>query len=101
MKDTKWTASDYHPLTHNCNCFCKQLGKLLGVSVPYWINRASQWAALFAPSVLWAVGWPSGTVNRLGAGLQPHPAPVEVCQCGAVSSSLTFCWQLTFAIPHC
>ena len=49
MRNTRWGPKDYHPLTHNCNCFCKQLAKFLGLSVPYWVNRVGRWATLLAP----------------------------------------------------
>ena len=64
MQDTHWGPTHYHPLSHNCNCFCKQLAKFLGVSVPpYWVNRAGRWAAPLAPKCVVACGvatWDNG-----------------------------------------
>ena len=62
MRDTRWGPTDYHPLSHYCNC--KQLAKFLGVSVPpYWVNRAGRWAAPLAPKCVVACGvatWDNG-----------------------------------------
>ena len=52
MENTNWGADSYHPLTHNCNCLCKQLARFLGLSVPSWVNRAARWAAPFAPLIV-------------------------------------------------
>ena len=47
MENTDWGADSYHPLARNCNCFCKQLARVLGLSVPSWVNRAARWVAPF------------------------------------------------------
>ena len=64
MRQRGWGPTDYHPLSHNCNCFCKQLAKLLGVSSPpYWANRVGRWAAPLAPRCIVACGvamWDNG-----------------------------------------
>ena len=64
MRHKGWGPSDYHPLSHNCNCFCKQLAKFLGVGVPpYWVNRVGRWAAPLVPRVVVVCGvakWDNG-----------------------------------------
>ena len=49
MRDTHWGPTDYHPLSHNCNCFCKQLAKIFG----------GQCAPLLGQQG-WSVGCPLG-----------------------------------------
>ena len=75
MENTKWGAASYHPLKHNCNCFCKQLAKFLGLGVPYWVNRAGRWAAPLAPRCVVQSG-----VATWDNGSSAPPQP-----CGSVS----------------
>ena len=80
MENTHWGADSYHPLAHNCNCFCKQLARFLGLSVPSWVNTAARWAAPFAPLIVVEGG--VATWDGRGAGLHPHPILLEASQCG-------------------
>ena len=64
-----------HPLAHNCNCFCKQLARFLGLSVPPWVNRAARWAAPFAPLLVVEVGVETWNTRRQGRRSSPPPHP--------------------------
>ena len=72
MRKKGWEPTDYHPLSHNCNCFCKQFAKFAGVSVPpYWVKQVGHWAAPLAPRCVVACGvvtWDNG-VWSLGSVL--------------------------------
>ena len=36
----EWPGADYHLLAHNCNHFCDELARRLGVGpIPSWVNR--------------------------------------------------------------
>ena len=75
MENTNWGADSYHPLAHNSNCFCKQLARFLGLSVPPWVNRAARWAAPFAPLLVVEGGVATWDNGRQGRRSSPPPPP--------------------------
>jgi hypothetical protein len=49
----EWAAADYHVTNRNCNHFCAQFVKMLSthepLTVPNWVNRASNWFDVVLP----------------------------------------------------
>ena len=76
-----WTAPKYHPLSKNCNCFCKELSKLLGVrTVPYSVNRGPQFLKWVSPECAVRAGVRmhyGEPVSQTQPQRQPRPQPQQ------------------------